>query len=161
MVVNYRQHLPTPASSSPRRLLPLPRCPHPPGASQCRRSDGPLSHPSEIYGARTRYMEVMRQCCKGVGGSPPTRSGALSHPGDWAPPTPTGHGVPRLYPTPSPPSQARYWWRWWQWCSRVSARRRLQPQRSESIGPVFSSPMLHMYVSSVSVVSDVCCNCFI
>ena len=41
-----------------------------------------------------RSMEVARRCCRGVGGSPlprrgalPTPGGALSHPDDRAPPT--------------------------------------------------------------------------
>jgi hypothetical protein len=34
-------------------------------------SDGPLSHPGDIYSPPARSMEMAQRCCRGVGGSPP------------------------------------------------------------------------------------------
>jgi hypothetical protein len=60
------------------------------------------AEPAALFPTLARSMEVVRRCCRGVCGSPPpwcgaltTPGGALSHPGDRAPP-------------PSPPSQGRY-----------------------------------------------------
>jgi len=46
-------------------------------------------------------------------------------------------------------------------CSCAVARHRLRLRRPESTSLAFPSPMLHMYVSIVSDVSDVRCNYFI
>jgi hypothetical protein len=75
----------------------------------------------------------------------------------WPPSShdPGGHGAPRPHPPLSPLSQACYGRRW---CSCAVARRQLRPRRLESTNPGFPSPMLQMYIS---VVSKVCCRCFL
>jgi hypothetical protein len=134
-----------------------------PAASPPPRRD-PWSR-SKIHSPPARSTEVVRPCCRGLGGSPPpghgalpTPGGALSHPNDRAPPTPVVMVLLAHHPLPLPPSQVRHWW---QWCSCAAARRRLRARRLESTGPGFSSPMLKIYVLGVSIVSKVCCSCFL
>jgi hypothetical protein len=86
-----------PVSSPPRRPLS-------PGAPNARRSGGPLPHPSEIHRARVGSMNMAWRCCRGVADSPPPPYGALSHPGDRAPPTSTAMVLPAPHLPLSPPS---------------------------------------------------------
>ena len=78
------------------------------------------------------------------------------------------HGAPRpppptvaAEPSPVPVVLVRATGAGARWCSRAAARRRLPPRRPESTGLGLFPPMLQMYVSIVSDVSEICCNCFI
>lgn len=94
--------------------------PPPLGAPNARKFDGHLPHPGEIHGA-TRLRRDPWRWRDGVAGewtallypdaapSPPRRR-PLS-PLRLSSPHLGGHDAPRPQPPPSPPSQARYWWR--------------------------------------------------
>jgi hypothetical protein len=123
--------------------LNLPHCFLPPRASpRTARTFAPCSHPSRAHLRRSLLTPHSRQSCALPAPLAP-RSG---HAG----PTPSCSTRRSLRQAKRPVPMVV-----------VLARRRIPSRRPKLIGPAFPSIMLQMYISSVSDVSEACCNYFI